>query len=174
MSEQKIIEEPSLYQTMNRLYKDKNPICRIVYMAKIVQPVFEEPKKGKRDKIIEQSKSNLISTEKKYNDLLQAQKNENNSINQRCLNMQNEINEFNNKLLKKERDINNLENSLLKNRDKDNQIFILKKQIKEQEDIINDIQNKLNLADKELQSLKTFNEERMKAFYSINHTDKNN
>ena len=127
-----------------------------------------------KDKIIEQSKSNLISTEKKYNDLLQEQKRENNSINQRCLNMQNEINEFNNKLLKKERDINNLENSLLKNREKDNQIFILKKQIKEQEDIINDIQNKLNLADKELQSLKTFNEERMKAFYSINHTDKNN
>lgn len=127
-----------------------------------------------KDKIIEQSKSNLISTEKKYNDLLQEQKNENNSINQRCLNMQNEINEFNNKLLKKERDINNLENSLLKNREKDNQIFILKKQIKEQEDIINDIQNKLNLADKELQSLKTFNDERMKAFYSINHTDKNN
>ena len=127
-----------------------------------------------KDKIIEQSKSNLISTEKKYNDLLQEQKRENNSINQRCLNMQNEINEFNNKLLKKERDINNLENSLLKNREKDNQIFILKKQIKEQEDIINDIQNKLNLADKELQSLKTFNDERMKAFYSINHTDKNN
>ena len=127
-----------------------------------------------KDKIIEQSKSNLISAEKKYNDLLQEQKRENNSINQRCLNMQNEINEFNNKLLKKERDINNLENSLLKNREKDNQIFILKKQIKEQEDIINDIQNKLNLADKELQSLKTFNDERMKAFYSINHTDKNN
>ena len=127
-----------------------------------------------KDKIIEQSKSNLIKTEKKYNDLLQEQKRENNSINQRCLNMQNEINEFNNKLLKKERDINNLENSLLKNREKDNQIFILKKQIKEQEDIINDIQNKLNLADKELQSLKTFNDERMKAFYSINHTDKNN
>ena len=60
MSEQKIIEEPSLYQTMNRLYKDKNPICRIVYMAKIVQPVFEEPKKGKRDKEKEKEITKLI------------------------------------------------------------------------------------------------------------------
>ena len=50
MSEPKIIDEPSLYNTMNKIYKGKNPICRIVYMAKIVQPVFEETKKGKRDK----------------------------------------------------------------------------------------------------------------------------
>ena len=43
-------EKPSLYDTMNKVYQDKIPICRLVYMAKIVQPHVEDTGKKKKDK----------------------------------------------------------------------------------------------------------------------------
>jgi hypothetical protein len=73
-------EEPSLYDTMNKAYKDKIPICRLVYMAKIVQPVVEDTGKKKKDKekLKELSKEiipNFISDLKKCLNSFETQSN---------------------------------------------------------------------------------------------------
>ena len=73
-------EEPSLYDTMNKAYKDKIPICRLVYMAKIVQPVIEDTGKKKKDKekLKELSKEiipNFISDLKKCLNSFETQSN---------------------------------------------------------------------------------------------------
>ena len=73
-------QEPSLYDTMNKAYKDKIPICRLVYMAKIVKPVVEDTGKKKKDKekLKELSKEiipNFISDLKKCLNSFETQSN---------------------------------------------------------------------------------------------------
>ena len=128
-----------------------------------------------KDKIIEESNSNHELENKKYMNLFEEQKNENNNMIENCLKLQNELNELNSKLLKKDRDIINLENIISKNREKDNQIFILKKDLIEKDKLIKDFQNKLIIANNDLQVSKNFNEERMKQLYekSKNTNDSN-
>ena len=128
-----------------------------------------------KDKIVEKLKSNNELENKKYMNLFEEQKNENNNMIENCLKLQNELNELNSKLLKKDRDIINLENIISKNREKDNQIFILKKDLIEKDKLIKDFQNKLIIANNDLQVSKNFNEERMKQLYekSKNTNDSN-
>ena len=126
-----------------------------------------------KDKIIEKVNSNKDSSSKKYNNLLEEQQKETNNIAQNCLKLQDEINELNAKLIKKDRDIVNLENILCRNREKDNQILLLKKDIKEKEKLIKEFQNKLIMANNDLKATKNFNEERMKQLYEHKNDNKN-
>ena len=126
-----------------------------------------------KDKIIEEVNSNKDSSSKKYNNLLEEQQKETNNIAQNCLKLQDEINELNAKLIKKDRDIVNLENILCRNREKDNQILLLKKDIKEKEKLIKEFQNKLIMANNDLKATKNFNEERMKQLYEHKNDNKN-
>ena len=126
-----------------------------------------------KDKIIEEVNSNNDSSNKKYNNLLEEQQKETNNIAQNCLKLQDEINELNAKLIKKDRDIVNLENILCRNREKDNQILLLKKDIKEKEKLIKEFQNKLIMANNDLKATKNFNEERMKQLYEHKNDNKN-
>ena len=126
-----------------------------------------------KDKIIEEVNSNKDSSSKKYNNLLEEQQKETNNIAQNCLKLQDEINELNAKLIKKDRDIVNLENILCRNREKDNQILLLKKDIKEKEKFIKEFQNKLIMANNDLKATKNFNEERMKQLYEHKNDNKN-
>ena len=118
-----------------------------------------------KDKIIEESNSNHELENKKYMNLFEEQKNENNNMIENCLKLQNELNELNAKLLKKDRDIINLENIISKNREKDNQIFLLKKDLIEKDKIVKDFKNQLIMVNNDLQVSKNFNEERMKQLY---------
>ena len=127
-----------------------------------------------KDKIIEESNLNKDLNNKKYMNLLAEQKNETNNFAEKNLKLQNEINELNTKLIRKDRDINNLENIICKNREKDNKILILTKDIKEREDTIKDIQKKLIIANNDLKTSKNFNEERMKQLYNHNTKNKSN
>ena len=127
-----------------------------------------------KDKIIEESNLNKDLNNKKYMDLLAEQKNETNNFAEKNLKLQNEINELNTKLIRKDRDINNLENIICKNREKDNKILILTKDIKERENTIKDIQKKLIIANNDLKTSKNFNEERMKQLYNHNTKNKSN
>ena len=126
-----------------------------------------------KDKKIEELNSNNDLSNKKYINLIEDQKNETIKMSEQCLKLQNEINELNAKLMKKDRDFINLENILYKSREKDNQIFILKKDIKEKENSLKEIQNKLISANNELQTSKNFKTERMKQFYSYSNTNNN-
>lgn len=126
-----------------------------------------------KNKIIETLNSNSDINNKKYLNLLEEQKNETNNISEKYLKLQKEIYALNTKLIQKDRDIMNLENIICKNREKDNQIFILKKDIKEKDNSIKDIQNKLISVNNELQSSKNFNDERMKQLYQLNNINKN-
>ena len=126
-----------------------------------------------KDKIIEEVNSNKDSSSKKYNNLLEEQQKETNNIAQNCLKLQDEINELNAKLIRKDRDIVNLENILCRNREKDNQILLLKKDIKEKEKLIKEFQNKLIMANNDLKATKNFNEERMKQLYEHKNDNKN-
>ena len=126
-----------------------------------------------KDKIIGEVNSNKDSSSKKYNNLLEEQQKETNNIAQNCLKLQDEINELNAKLIKKDRDIVNLENILCRNREKDNQILLLKKDIKEKEKLIKEFQNKLIMANNDLKATKNFNEERMKQLYEHKNDNKN-
>jgi len=127
-----------------------------------------------KDKIIEESNLNKDLNNKKYMNLLAEQKNETNNFAEKNLKLQNEINELNTKLIRKDRDINNLENIICKNREKDNKILILTKDIKERENTIKDIQKKLIIANNDLKTSKNFNEERMKQLYNHNTKNKSN
>ena len=127
-----------------------------------------------KDKIIEESNLNIDLNNKKYMNLLEEQKNETNNFAEKNLKLQNEINELNTKLIRKDRDINNLENIICKNREKDNKILILTKDIKERENTIKDIQKKLIIANNDLKTSKNFNEERMKQLYNHNAKNKSN
>ena len=127
-----------------------------------------------KDKIIEESNLNKDLNNKKYMNLLAEQKNETNNFAEKNLKLQNEINELNTKLIRKDRDINNLENIICKNREKDNKILILTKDIKERENTIKDIQKKLIIANNDLKISKNFNEERMKQLYNHNTKNKSN
>ena len=126
-----------------------------------------------KDKKIEELNSNNDLSNKKYINLIEDQKNETIKMSEQCLKLQNGINELNAKLMKKDRDFINLENILYKSREKDNQIFILKKDIKEKENSLKEIQNKLISANNELQTSKNFKTERMKQFYSYSNTNNN-
>ena len=127
-----------------------------------------------KDKIIEESNLSKDLNNKKYMSLLEEQKNETNNFAEKNLKLQNEINELTTKLIRKDRDINNLENIICKNREKDNKILILTKDIKERENTIKDIQKKLIIANNDLKTSKNFNEERMKQLYNYNTKNKSN
>ena len=126
-----------------------------------------------KEKKIEEINSNNDSSNKKYINLLEEQQKETNNMAQNCLKLQDEINELNAKLIKKDRDIVNLENILCRNREKDNQILLLKKDIKEKEKLIKEFQNKLIMANNDLQANKNFNEERIKQLYEHKNENKN-
>ena len=126
-----------------------------------------------KDKIIQESNSNNVLNNKKYIDLLEEQQKETNNMAEKNLKLQDEINELNAKLIKKDRDIVNLENILCRNREKDNQILLLKKDIKEKEKLIKEFQNKLIMANNDLKATKNFNEERMKQLYEHKNDNKN-
>ena len=126
-----------------------------------------------KDKIIQESNSNNVSNNKKYIDLLEEQQKETNNMAEKNLKLQDEINELNAKLIKKDRDIVNLENLLCRNREKDSQILLLKKDIKEKEKSIKEFQNKLIIANNDLKTSQNFNEERMKQLYEHKNDNKN-
>jgi len=126
-----------------------------------------------KDKIIQESNSNNDTTNKKYIDLLEEQQKETNNMAEKNLKLQDEINELNAKLIKKDRDIVNLENILCRNREKDSQILLLKKDIKEKEKSIKEFQNKLIIANNDLKTSQNFNEERMKQLYEHKNDNKN-
>ena len=129
---------------------------------------------NEKDKKIEEFNSSNDLINKKYMDLLEEQKNETNKLAENSLKLQKEINELNTKLVRKNRDITNLENIICKNREKDNQLFILKKDLNEKENLIKEFQNKLIIANNDLQTSKNFNEERLKQIYIHNINDKDN
>jgi len=126
-----------------------------------------------KDKIIQESNSNNDTTNKKYIDLLEEQQKETTNMAEKNLKLQHEINELNAKLIKKDRDIVNLENILCRNREKDSQILLLKKDIKEKEKSIKEFQNKLIIANNDLKTSQNFNEERMKQLYEHKNENKN-
>ena len=129
---------------------------------------------NEKDRKIEEFNSSNDLINKKYMDLLEEQKNETNKLAENSLKLQKEINELNTKLVRKNRDITNLENIICKNREKDNQLFILKKDLNEKENLIKEFQNKLIIANNDLQTSKNFNEERLKQIYIHNINDKDN
>ena len=129
---------------------------------------------NEKDRKIEEFNSSNDLINKKYMDLLEEQKNETNKLAENSLKLQKEINELNTKLIRKNRDITNLENIICKNREKDNQLFILKKDLNEKENLIKEFQNKLIIANNDLQTSKNFNEERLKQIYIHNINDKDN
>ena len=129
---------------------------------------------NEKDRKIEEFNSSNDLINKKYMDLLEEQKNETNKLAENSLKFQKEINELNTKLVRKNRDITNLENIICKNREKDNQLFILKKDLNEKENLIKEFQNKLIIANNDLQTSKNFNEERLKQIYIHNINDKDN
>ena len=129
---------------------------------------------NEKDRKIEEFNSSNDLINKKYMDLLEEQKNETNKLAENSLKLQKEINELNTKLIRKNRDITNLENIICKNREKDNQLFILKKDLNEKENLIKEFQNKLIVANNDLQTSKNFNEERLKQIYIHNINDKDN
>ena len=53
-----IQDEPSLYETVNKEYENKNPVSRLVYLAKIVQP--EQPEKTKKKEQQQAPKPDII------------------------------------------------------------------------------------------------------------------
>ena len=126
-----------------------------------------------KDKIIQESNSNNDTTNKKYIDLLEEQQKETTNMAEKNLKLQDEINELNAKLIKKDRDIVNLENIICRNREKDSQILLLKKDIKEKEKSIKEFQNKLIIANNDLKTSQNFNEERMKQLYEHKNDNKN-
>ena len=109
---------------------------------------------NEKDRKIEEFNSSNDLINKKYMDLLEEQKNETNKLAENSLKLQKEINELNTKLVRKNRDITNLENIICKNREKDNQLFILKKDLNEKENLIKEFQNKLIIADQNISILK--------------------
>ena len=129
---------------------------------------------NEKNRKIEEFNSSNDLINKKYMDLLEEQKNETNKLAENSLKLQKEINELNTKLVRKNRDITNLENIICKNREKDNQLFILKKDLNEKENLIKEFQNKLIIANNDLQTSKNFNEERLKQIYIHNINDKDN
>ena len=129
---------------------------------------------NEKDRKIEEFNSSNDLINKKYMDLLEEQKNETNKLAENSLKLQKEINELNTKLVRKNRDITNLENIICKNREKDNQLFILKKDLNEKENLIKEFQNKLIIANNDLQTSKNFNEERLKQIYIHNINDEDN
>ena len=129
---------------------------------------------NEKDRKIEEFNSSNDLINKKYMNLLEEQKNETNKLAENSLKLQKEINELNTKLIRKNRDITNLENIICKNREKDNQLFILKKDLNEKENLIKEFQNKLIIANNDLQTSKNFNEERLKQIYIHNINDKDN
>ena len=129
---------------------------------------------NEKDRKIEEFNSSNDLINKKYMDLLEEQKNETNKLAENSLKLQKEINELNTKLVRKNRDITNLENIICKNREKDNQLFKLKKDLNEKENLIKEFQNKLIVANNDLQTSKNFNEERLKQIYIHNINDKDN
>ncbi len=129
---------------------------------------------NEKDRKIEEFNSSNDLINKKYMDLLEEQKNETNKLAENSLKLQKEINELNTKLVRKNRDITNLENIICKNREKDNQLFILKKDLNEKENLIKEFQNKLIIANNDLKTSKNFNEERLKQIYIHNINDKDN
>ena len=129
---------------------------------------------NEKDRKIEEFNSSNDLINKKYMDLLEEQKNETNKLAENSLKLQKEINELNTKLVRKNRDITNLENIICKNREKDNLLFILKKDLNEKENLIKEFQNKLIIANNDLQTSKNFNEERLKQIYIHNINDKDN
>jgi len=129
---------------------------------------------NEKDRKIEEFNSSNDLINKKYMDLLEEQKNETNKLAENSLKLQKEINELNTKLVRKNKDITNLENIICKNREKDNQLFILKKDLNEKENLIKEFQNKLIIANNDLQTAKNFNEERLKQIYIHNINDKDN
>jgi chromosome segregation ATPase len=157
---QSLNNEKKLYEEEIQKYQEE--------ISKLNNTINEKNRK------IEEFNSNNDLINKKYMDLLEEQKNETNKLAENSLKLQKEINELNTKLIRKNRDITNLENIICKNREKDNQLFILKKDLNEKENLIKEFQNKLIIANNDLQTSKNFNEERLKQIYIHNINDKDN
>ena len=157
---QSLNNEKKLYEEEIQKYQEE--------ISKLNNTINEKNRK------IEEFNSSNDLINKKYMDLLEEQKNETNKLAENSLKLQKEINELNTKLVRKNRDITNLENIICKNREKDNQLFILKKDLNEKENLIKEFQNKLIIANNDLQTSKNFNEERLKQIYIHNINDKDN
>ena len=157
---QSLNNEKKLYEEEIQKYQEE--------ISKLNNTINEKNRK------IEEFNSSNDLINKKYMDLLEEQKNETNKLAENSLKLQKEINELNTKLIRKNRDITNLENIICKNREKDNQLFILKKDLNEKENLIKEFQNKLIIANNDLQTSKNFNEERLKQIYIHNINDKDN
>ena len=117
------------------------------------------------------SKNNLSS--KKYDNILLTQKNEYNQLLKEFNIMKKDLNSLNTKLIMKDKIINKLENDIYKSKEKNNRLIILKKEIKDKNDMIDNLQTKIGFINKELQVSKSYNEENIKKYTKIDKIEKN-
>ena len=168
----KNIEISSLKEDINSYNNDKKIFEQEIsnYQKEIsnLNRIIQEKNK-KMEEIV--SKNNI--SEKKMNALIDTQKNEYNEMSKDYQKMQNVLVVLNNKILSKDKIIDKLENTINKNKEKNSKIIILNKEIKEKNDLINNLQLKLGNISNELKISKSCDDENINKLYNNDNNEKN-
>ena len=168
----KDLEISSLKIDNNSLNNDKKLFDQEIekYQKNIIElNTIIQNKNNENEEII--SKNNISS--KKFDDIIVTQKNEYNQLLKDFNIIQKDLNSLNAKIIMKDKIINKLENDIYKSKEKNNRLILLNKEIKEKNDIINNLQTKIGFINKELRISKSCNEEKIQNFGKIDKNEKN-
>ena len=168
----KDLEISSLKIDNNSLNNDKKLFDQEIekYQKNIIE--LNKTIQNKNNEIEEIISKNNISS-KKFDDIILTQKNEYNQLLKDFNIIQKDLNSLNAKLIMKDKIINKLENDIYKSKEKNNRLILLNKEIKEKNDIINNLQTKIGFINKELRISKSCNEEKIQNFDKIDKNEKN-
>ena len=168
----KDLEISSLKIDNNSLNNDKKLFDQEIekYQKNIIE--LNKTIQNKNNEIEEIISKNNISS-KKFDDIILTQKNEYNQLLKDFNIIQKDLNSLNAKLIMKDKIINKLENDIYKSKEKNNRLILLNKEIKEKNDIINNLQTKIGFINKELRVSKSCNEEKIQNFDKIDKNEKN-
>ena len=168
----KDLEISSLKIDNNSLNNDKKLFDQEIekYQKNIIE--LNKTIQNKNNEIEEIISKNNISS-KKFDDIILTQKNEYNQLLKDFNIIQKDLNSLNAKIIMKDKIINKLENDIYKSKEKNNRLILLNKEIKEKNDIINNLQTKIGFINKELRVSKSCNEEKIQNFEKIEKNEKN-